>query len=741
MRLIGRITRYALFIAGLGFVAWRLLVLRSNPSPRRADMASASGAAARQGEAEPAQPPTSPEAATVTPGSPAQTRQLRRRPASRKVLVALGTVLVLQCLFVLAVVSSQQTLSPRNMPFGVVGTSPVVNQVTLTFPGSLHVLAYPNQAAAVRAIDQSRIYGAYITGRTSDKVLLVPQKGFFAKIDLQAAFAATAKKLHRPLTMQTVKPLPPADPVGAVVGLLLLPLLIGSYLGALLVFKAAGAAAKWRVSILSGYAVVGALLTDLIAGPLLHAYSNSHFWPLLPAFMLITSAVTLAAAALQGLIGRLGTLLVITLFIFVGGPASGGFGTSMLPVYWQNIGAALPPQNAVTLIRNVLYFGGNNITTPLLALFGYLVAGAAVVTYLGWFRPAKPSPEQTRAGGPTKLILGALTVAAVMECLFALNYTSSGHQPAAINMPFGATGPSPILTQVQHGKSVQVSHFLQVTRYPTEPALKNAISHGALYGGLIPATKAGAPSTLLVVPSMSDLAPLNLADQFARAAITVKQPLKVQSFTPVPLAPKDPLGIVAALMIIPLLVGGYMAATLHKNATGSAHERWPVFVLTGYAVVAGLAIAIIVGYWLQGYPSASFWTVWPILSLIILAVSLIAAVLQKLLGAAGTLLALILILQLGNPSSGGANGVPYLNRFWGPLGPFLPPRNGFILLRNTVYFHGHGISQALIVLLAYLVIAGILLGLLVRFRTPQVPVTPETETDAAAVAVPVGAAP
>ena len=288
---------------------------------------------------------------------------------------------------------------------------------------------------------------------------------------------------------------------------------------------------------------------------------------------------------------------------------------------------------------------------------------------------------------------------------------------------------------------MQVSRFLQVSKYPNEPALKNAIRQGALYGGLIPATKAGAPSTLLVVPSMSDLAPLNLADQFARAAITVKQPLKVQSFTPVPLAPKDPLGIVAALMIVPLLVGGYMAATLHKNAMGHTAGRWPILVLTGYAVVAGLAIAVIAGYWLQGYPTASFWTVWPILSLIILAVSLTTAVLQRLLGAAGTLLTLILILQLGNPSSGGANGVPYLNGFWRPLGPFLPPRNGFILLRNTVYFHGHGISQALIVLLAYVIIAGILLGLLVRFRTPQLPVTPETETDAAAVAVPVGAAP
>jgi hypothetical protein len=51
--------------------------------------------------------------------------------------------------------------------------------------------------------------------------------------------------------------------------------------------------------------------------------------------------------------------------------------------------------------------------------------------------------------------------------------------------------------------------------------------------------------------------------------------------------------------------------------------------------------------------------------------------------------------------------VPFLNGFWGPLGPFLPPRNAYILLRNTVYFHGNGITQALIVLLAYAVVAAV----------------------------------
>ena len=91
------------------------------------------------------------------------------------------------------------------------------------------------------------------------------------------------------MPVQTAKALPASDPVSAVVALLLIPLLIGGYLAAVLVFKASRgiAAAPWRAAILIGYALVGALLTDLIAGPGLGAFSSSHFWPLLPCFWLV----------------------------------------------------------------------------------------------------------------------------------------------------------------------------------------------------------------------------------------------------------------------------------------------------------------------------------------------------------------------------------------------------------------------------------------------------------------------
>ncbi|MGW1070959.1 hypothetical protein ACWD4F_41500 [Streptomyces aureus] len=541
-------------------------------------------------------------------------------------------------------------------------------------------------------------------------------------------------------------PLASSDPIGAVTSLLL-PLLIGGYLAAVFVFKAAHgvAAAPWRAAILIGYALVGALLTDLIAGLGIGAYSSSHFWPLLPCFWLITSAVALAAAAVQALVGKWGTLLVAVLFIAVGGPPAGGLGTYLLPVYWRNIGVVLPPQSAITLVNRVLYFDGNDISTPLTVLFLYAAAGTAVIAWFGRIRPARSASaaggtETSSAPGAAasppsrrRAAIGmvvALGICAVMQCLFATTYMSAGHAPKASNLPFGAVGSSPVLTEAQKKIS------LKVTQYPDEAAAKSAMDQARVFGALV---SSGGTNTLIVVPSMSDLAPLDLAVRFEEAARGTGQKLKVEQYAPLPLVPKDPFGLVQALMLVPLLIGGYMSSTLLMAATGRAAGRWRAAQLAGFAVISGLVIDLIVCYWLQGFPSSKFWITWPIASLIVAVVAFVAAVLQKLLGPIGTLVTVIVIILLGNPSSGGASGVPYLPAFWRDLGPYLPPRNGYILLHRTIYFDGHGTSQALINLLIYLVVAVAVLIVLDLRRTEAK--VPADAMEGAAVSVPVGAVP
>src|SRR5262249_14275075 len=151
------------------------------------------------------------------------------------------------------------------------------------------------------------------------------------------------------------------------------------------------------------------------------------------------------------------------------------------------------------LINQVIYFGGNNITTPLIVLFVWAIAGAAVIVYLGQIRPARtaavaraqgelasastpgnPAPNPARRRRAMIAIIARMGICAIMQCLFSATYMSAEHAPKATNLPFGTTGSSPILTAAEKNVS------LNVTQYPNEQAVKNAINQTTIWGALIP---------------------------------------------------------------------------------------------------------------------------------------------------------------------------------------------------------------------------------------------------------------
>lgn len=670
---------------------------------------------------------------------------------ARRALLALAVVLFLVCSVAVVWVSALQVQVPRNMPFGVTGTSAVVTAAESAKVSGYRIsfvnTTYPNEAAAMDAINQGKIYGAYITGTSRDTLLTVQAKSFFAYTEIVPLFAETAAKLGRLLHVSVVKPLPAGkDPVGAVAGTLLTATIVGGMVAAILIFTLTGLAVqRWRTASLVGITLLAALLTDVIAGPVFGAYAGDKFWPLLPCLWLVTLSTALVGAALLAALPALIALVVLeVLFIVVGMCTAGTAGVALLPTYWQSIGAALPPRYGGNLFQNVLYFSSNSITTPIVVLLVYALIAAAVLGYVEWIRPRRPTEASAQTDGSStgrtgrsrtiRIVVAVAVVAALYQAAFATAYISAGHNPVARNMPFATTGNSSLTSAVQKNLS------LKVTNYSDEAAAQTAIGQAEAWGALIPST---GTNTLLVVPSISDLAPYTLATEFGKTAKSQGQKLAPSAYTPTPLAPGDPFGLVLAILLTPLLLFGYQVATMLNMATKVTAGPLLGLTLMGFAIVATLLIDLIAGPWLGGIPSGKFWILWPIMALIMSVVALFAAVMQRLFGALGTLLTVFVIILLGKPSSGGANGVPYLPGFWTAIGPYLPPRNAFILMRNTVYFDGHGTAQALIILLAYFLVFATILGVLDWYRrpAPKIPdVTPETEALTVAVAIPASTA-
>lgn len=166
---------------------------------------------------------------------------------------ALATVLVLVFAMGAVWINVLQAQVPRNMPFGVVGTSPVVSgaesQKVAGYSVSFDLTSYPDRAAATRAINRGEIYGVYIAEKEGDTLLSSQAKSFFAYTEVVPLFAGTAAKLGRPLQVSVVKPLPTGkDPLGAVTGLLLLVAVVPGMVAAILIFTLTQLRARDRCS-------------------------------------------------------------------------------------------------------------------------------------------------------------------------------------------------------------------------------------------------------------------------------------------------------------------------------------------------------------------------------------------------------------------------------------------------------------------------------------------------------------
>jgi uncharacterized protein DUF3533 len=295
--------------------------------------------------------------------------------------VALSVVLAVQAAFVLSYVGALHDPKPHGVRIAVVGESQLPAAVGKQF--SLQPTPYESEAAARTAIDERKADAAFVSGPAGATLIVVPAAGPSMATALGTVFTAAGAALHQKLTVVQVHPVPSGDRVGNVSFLVVMALIIGGYLASTfgMAFGGPPTHRRRRLASLACVSVVGAFVTDLIAGPVLGALPSSKFFVLWAAFTLVMAAVAFATAGLQAVLGAAGTLVVVVVFVIFGAPASGGtVPTPFLPGFWRAFGPFLPAGAGTTLVRNIVYFDGNAIARALIVLVGYLVAGGLTVT-------------------------------------------------------------------------------------------------------------------------------------------------------------------------------------------------------------------------------------------------------------------------------------------------------------------------------------------------------------------------
>lgn len=315
-------------------------------------------------------------------------------------------VLLLQLVMIGSYVGALHEPRPRDVPLAVAGPAATAGlTASLRRGGVLDARRMDSVAAARTAIDERRVSGIFIPGRKRDR-LLVASAASFSVAEILPVILRRAAPPGRDLTVQDVKPLPSDDPRGLSPFYLVIGWLVGGYVAATVLGLARGSAARGRrgaagrLAALAAYALASGLLGTLLVQSVVGVLEGETL-ALAAAGTLLVFAVGAATAALQGLLGIVGTAVAILLFVALGNPASGGpLATELImPGPWREIGPLLPPGAGTTLTRNIAYFDGNASLGAITVLGVYALLGSLVVLLIAGRREPRSLAEPEVAAG------------------------------------------------------------------------------------------------------------------------------------------------------------------------------------------------------------------------------------------------------------------------------------------------------------------------------------------------------
>jgi hypothetical protein len=314
------------------------------------------------------------------------------------------------------------------------------------------------------------------------------------------------------------------------------------------------------------------------------------------------------------------------------------------------------------------------------------------------------------------LTAAGLVVALVSMAAFAASYIGAFHDPTPHHVPIG-------VIDARSAAAVDASHGAFSSHHePTIAALIHDLKARKVAAGL-------AGRTLYVASGESYTTAATVAAAFGKqiTGLTVSDVA--------PLVSGDPRGTTLFYLVIASVFGGYLGATLVNLLLGYvlptrllAAAR--IGALATFAGLAGLVVASIVhGF---GAITSHFFALWWIAAFVVFAAAAATAALQTALGVAGTGIAMVVFIILGNSSAGGPYQLTFAPGFWRAVGPYLPQAAGLSALRGAVYFDGTNIAGRLAVLAVYAAVGSLVCIAVGRRHGPR---ADELEVAAAAAAL------
>lgn len=310
--------------------------------------------------------------------------------------------------------------------------------------------------------------------------------------------------------------------------------------------------------------------------------------------------------------------------------------------------------------------------------------------------PGAPQGEGKRV---TVIVVGLVLLLSGMLALFA--WPAANLAPH--DLPIGVAGPPQAVAAAEQALQGQSPGAFDVHTFADRDGAEAAVRQRQVYGAVV---LSPAGSEILTASAASPAVAQALGQLGREMAAKTGQEATVTDVVPLPAA--DPRGASLGAGLLPIVLGGLVAAAA---LTTVVRRQRPRLVGTlAFALVGGLAMTAILQLWI-GSLAGSYLLNSGVMALAIAAVASAVLGLRVLFGMPGLGLGAVVMVLLGNALSGAQAAPEMLPAGWGAVGQWLPPSATNQLLRSVAFFDGWGWQQPTLVLVAWLALGLVCLGL------------------------------